>query len=274
MALYDFNNQLTACPKTGHPQPGVELHPQIQTRPSAVSQLSDIQQGRSKIYGDLPGTQPDYVEEFLIPGFRSLDEAMKVYWSGMRVPTKDAYRFMRIKVAGGDKSLLFWRDQLRDGRARLPVASLNRTSHDFNPDKFSPAYLSMTKRYLSKRMDRVAMIFRPVPFLVRYDLIVWASYKRDADYVLYQILTRFNPLAEFTMHDEHIQGNVQLRFEGSQDASEKELGFDQGAKIRYEYSMVAEAWLPLPEKIVPTILGHVAVVRELTQTISAVLGNQ
>ncbi len=127
MPLYKFNNQFTACPKTGHPHAGeLETRPQIADRPTAISQLSDIQQGRTKIFGELPGTDPEYVEEYLIQGFRSLDEAMKNYWSGMRIPIKDSYRFMRVKVAGGDKSLLIWRDQLQEGRSRDVQASEQR----------------------------------------------------------------------------------------------------------------------------------------------------
>ena len=122
--------------------------------------------------------------------------------------------------------------------------------------------LSMRRRYTSNRMDRVALVRRPIPFLVKYTLIVWAAWKRDAEYALSQIQSRFNPLAEFAMSDGHIYGNVQLRFEGSSDTSEKEAGFDQQAKTRYEFSMTAEAWLPLPETIVPTILGQVRVFKE------------
>jgi len=264
MPLHDFSNQFTASPKTGHPNAGeVETRPQISSRPVAATQLSDIEQGRTTIFGELPGTEPEYVEEYVVQGFRSLDEAMKNYWSGMRIPVKDSYRFMRVKIAGGDKSLLIWRDQLQDGRVRLPVGSISRTGHEFNPEKFSPAYLPMSLRYTSSRMDRVAKIYRPVPFLVSYDMVTWANYKRDADYILHQVLTRFNPLAEFTMWDKHLQGNIQLRFEGSTDASDKEIGFDQRAKVRYEYKMVAEAWLPLPETVVPTVKGHVTVVKEI-----------
>lgn len=263
MPIHEFGSRFTVDPRQGHPMPGPELRPQIKTHPPGIEQQSDVQGGRTKIMGDAPlGTHPDYIEEFLIPGFRSLDEAMKNYWSGMRVPTKDSYRFMRVKVAGGDKSVLFWRDELQGGRVRLPVASLNRTGHEYNPDKFSPPILSMAKRYTSNRLDRIARVRRPVPFLVDYDLIVWAEWKRDADNVLYQILTRFNPLAEFTMFDSHLSGNVQLRFGGSSDASDKEIGFDQKPNVRYEFKMTAEAWLPLPEKIVPSVLGHVTVIRE------------
>ncbi len=106
-------------------------------------------------------------------------------------------------------------------------------------------------------------MFKPVPFLVEYTLVIWAEHKRDAEFILYQVLTRFNPMAEFRMFDGKLEGNVQLRYGGAQDASDKEAGYDQAAKVRYEVTLTAEAWLPLPEKIVPTVLGRVSVLREM-----------
>lgn len=227
-----------------------------------LRQNSHVEGGRTAVDGSELGSHPIYLEEFLQPGFRALDDAMKQYWSGIRVPTKDSYRYMRVKVAGGDKSLLLWADDLKEGRVRLPLAVLDRTGHEFNPEKYSPAYHSMTARYLSTRGDRVAKVYRPVPFLVEYTLTIWAEHKRDAEYILYQVLTRFNPLAEFRMSDGKLEGNVQLRFGGSSDTSDKETGYDQHANVRYEVTTTAEAWLPLPEKIVPTVLGRVTVLRE------------
>lgn len=261
MAIHEFKDDILEQARTSRPVPGPELNPHIDRIPTGVAQSSDVQGGRSKL-GDPLGTQPEFIQEFIMPGFRALDEAMKTYWSGIRIPTKDAYRFMRVKIAGGDKSILIWRDQLKDGRVKLPVAAISRISHEFNPQKFSTPMLPMTRRYTSSRMDRVALVRRPVPFLVKYTLTIWASWKRDADYALEQILPRFNPLAEFIMCDQHLRGSVQLRYDGSTDASEKEAGFDQKAKTRYEFSMTAEAWLPLPELIVPTILGHVTAIKE------------
>jgi hypothetical protein len=229
----------------------------------AVRQLSHAEGGRTGIAADNDFlAYPYHLEEFLQPGFRALDDAMKQYWSGIRVPTKDSYRFMRVKVAGGDKSLLLWADDMKEGRARLPLAALSREGHEFNPEKFSPPYHAMTARYVSRRGDLAAKVFRPVPFLVEYNLTIWAEHKRDAEHILYQILTRFNPLAEFRMFDGKLEGNVQLRFGGSQDASDKEAGYDQHANVRYEVTTTAEAWLPLPEKIVKTILGRVTVLKE------------
>jgi len=233
----------------------------------AVRQLSHVEGGRNPFDGTDFLSYPEHLEEFLIPGFRSLDYAMKQYWSGIRVPTKDNYRFMRVKVAGGDKSLMIWADELKEGRARLPVAAVSRESHEFNPEKYSPPYGAMTGRYLSKQYDQIALVFRPTPWLVEYNLIIWAERKRDAEYILYQVLTRFNPLAEFIMFDGKLEGGVQIRFGGSTDASDKEAGFDQLARVRYEFNCTAEAWLPLPEKIVKTVLGRTVVLKERVSNI-------
>jgi hypothetical protein len=265
MGIYEFGHNIAPCPpRSSREFLGPELNPNIKTlRPDGLRQRSDIEGGRKDVFGSCcPTKEPEYVEEFLMPGFTALDESMKMYWSGMRVPTKDSYRFMRVKVAGGDKSVLIWHDELEQGRIRLPVASVSRTGAQYNPEKFSTPLLAAGRRYTSNRMDRIAKIYRPVPFLVDYDLLVWAEHKRDLEYILYQISIRFNPLAEFVMFDEHLQGAVQLRFGGFTDASDKEATYDQQQYRRYEFKMTAEAWLPLPEKVVPTVLGTNTAIRE------------
>jgi len=260
--LYDFSSDFTVNPEQRTVPPS-ELPLGLPSTP-AMAQLSHAEGGRTHIQSSGVQEYPTYLEEFLIPGFRSLDQAMKQYWTGIRVPTKDSYRFMRVKIAGGDKSVLIWNDDLVEGRVRLPVAAISREGIEFNPEKFSPAYHPMNHRYLSTRGDMAAQVYRPTPWLVDYNFTIWAEHKRDIEYILYQVLTRFNPLAEFKMFDGKIQGNIQIRYSGSTDSSDKEAGFDTHAKVRYEVTMVAEAWLPLPETIVKTVLGQISLVKEMT----------
>jgi hypothetical protein len=256
MPVYNFNNDFSVK------EPARASLPLGMKEIPGLRQSSHVEGGRTKIAGTDLETYPYHLEEFLQPGFWSLDSAMKQYWTGIRVPTKDSYRFMRVKIAGGDKSLLIWADDLKEGRVRLPLAAIDRGSHEFNKEKFSPAYHAMTARYLSSRGNLAAKVYRPVPFLVDYKIIIWTERKRDAEHILYQALTRFNPLAEFKMFDGKIQGNVQRRYGGCNDASDKETGYNQHANVRYEISVQAEAWLPLPEKIVPTVLGRVTPLKE------------
>lgn len=253
MPIYDFNSDFSVKGSTA--SGGPKTIPSGLRETPGIRQLSHIEGGREPFDASDFQSYPYHLEEFLTPAFRSLDDAMKQYWSGIRVPTKDSYRFMRVKVAGGEKSLLIWNDDLKEGRVRMPVASISRESHAFNAEKFSPAYHPMTIRFINNRKDQVAKVYRPVPYLVEYTLSIWTEHKRDAEYILYQILTRFNPMAEFKMYDGKLQGNVQIRFGGSTDMSDKEVGYNEYANVRYEVTMSAEAWLPLPEKIVPTVLG-------------------
>jgi len=266
MPIYDFKTVLVPQPNapdiyTSVAEARYQDTPIIHQYPAAISQLSDVG-GRQNIFGNNLTDDLSHIQEFLTPGFRELDSAMKAFWSGIRVPTKDAYRFMRVKIAGGDRSLLIWKDDLTNGRVKLPIASLDRGSSEYLTEKYSPPRLAMGRRYLTNRGDRVAKVYRPVPYLVNYTMIVWATHKRDAEYILYQVLTKFNPLAEFVMFDGHLSGVVTIKFGGHTDATEKEVAADQQAKIKYEYKMSAEAWLPLPEKIVPTVLGRVGVIKE------------
>jgi len=232
MPIHNFNTDQ-------YPQPQAQTAGNTHIGPMpGISQLSHLQGGRNHLDGKTQVYSQE-TEEFLIPGFRALDDALKNYWSGIRVPTKDSFRLMRVKIAGGDKSLLIWADDLKEGRVRLPVAAISRNGHNYNQEKYSPPYHPIAMRYLSTRRDLVAKIFRPVPYLVDYTMTIWGERKRDADHMLHQVLTRFNPLAEFRMSDGKIVGSVQLRFGGSTDTSDKEAGHDQKAEVRYEVTMTA-----------------------------------
>jgi len=103
----------------------------------------------------------------------------------------------------------------------------------------------------------VAKLYRPVPYNVTYEMGVWAEHKRDAEYILYQVLTRFNPMAELRMFDGKLAGNVQMKLNSAADNSDKEIGNDSMAKVKYDFSFTAEAWLPLPQVVVPAVVGQV-----------------
>lgn len=194
-------------------------------------------------------------EEFAQPAFHYLDEAMKLYFSDIRIPTKDSTRFLKVKIAGTNKAVQVWTEELKHGRAQLPVMSISRGAHNFNPDKFSPAKHPMRRLFTNIQKTRVKFIFRPVPLLVDYTITILAEHKRDAEYALQQILTRYNPIAEFRCSDSHISGCIQLRPAGTNDISDKEVSAEQWAKVKYEITTTAEAWLALPEQTKPTVIN-------------------
>jgi hypothetical protein len=203
------------------------------------------------------------IHEILPQGYRTMDRGIKNYFSGIQVPTKDSVRLMGVRISGGDKPYLVWAQDLRRGRVQLPVMAIRREGDEHNPMKFNPAHLHyMSKRFLDPDGTRVALAYRPVPALISYTLSAWAEHKRDLEYIFYQIRARFNPIASFMVEDEHIRGEVIMKYEGMTVAVDDEVPADQRQNKRYDYSITMEGWLPLPEKVVPTVLGRVTSFRE------------
>ena len=269
MAIHNFSfgepgpknlQDLRFEPKTSSPAGAVERNPKI-TDPINFPD----QTGRDDIFFDNTNINiAEDVREILPQGFRTMDRGIKNYFSGIRIPTTDDFRMMTVRISGGDKSFLIWRQDLGRGRVTLPVMSINRGAANRYEDKYSPPFHAMRTRFVDKTGSRAANTFRPVPYLIDYTLTIWAEHKKDAELATYQINTRFHPLAEFVVEDEHLKGNVIMRFNGWKDSSDKDVDAETRPNIRYDIDITMEGWLPLPEKLVPTILGKVITMKEIT----------
>lgn len=256
MAVYDF---------TFSPQENRNLNPQRDPLITPVlPQQPELEKQDGLVNGDINLNQPEDIRSILTRGFYSMDAGIKKYFEDIQVPTKDDNRGITVRIAGGDKTFLIWAQDFRSGRITLPVMSINRTGWRFNPQKFSPPYINMGRRFINNDGSRMALTYRPWPALIDYNLSVWTERKRDMEYVAYQIQTRFNPLAEFRIEDESgLRGYVQLRFGEVTDNSDIDIGAEELAKVRYDFGVTMEGWLPLPEKILPTTLGKVMSLHEM-----------
>jgi len=238
------------------------IEPNVREYPS-IEQLDDIQPKKIDLLGDMPNTYSAYVRDDIPVAFHSLERSLKHYFSDIPVPAKDHVRFMQVRIAGGKRAVLLWNQPLREGQAHLPVASLSGgKSFEFNKEKYSLPYYPMTIRNLNDSRNKVAKVFRPWPVLVDYTLTILAKHKRDLGYIQSHILPRFNPYAALMMSDGRIQGEVQLYYKGAAVTTEEEVGFDSDEMVSWEISFQADAWLPLPEVITPTVRGTVSVLKE------------
>lgn len=260
MPVYSFGNQFNFTlarpgPRASSPVEGVtELNPHINVFAPTITQSDDIGAQTQILHENGFGEETES-REFSDPGFHYLDAGIKMYFSDIRIPTKGQTRFMNVKIAGMRRGIQAWSEDLRHGRVKLPVMSISRGNHTWNSAKYSPSHFHpMVKQYLD-RFSKVKMVWRPVPVLVTYKLSVWAEFKRDVEIIISQVVPRFNPLAEFRANDGHIVGTVTLRYDGFDDSSDKDTSSEQMAKVKYELAVSAEAWLPLPEQVIPTVLG-------------------
>lgn len=232
--------------------------------PQKIPKAPDLSKQSTITYDPTNVNVYENVRTILPKGFHALDEGIKNYFADVQVPSKDDFRRMDVRVAGGDKTLLFWKQDLDSNRIKLPVMSVNRTALRWDANRFSPPYIEMTRRFVEADGSRVALVYRPWPCLVDYTNSIWAERKRDAEYALFQIITRFNPLAEFTIEFETLRGNVRGKIGEVTDNSDIDVGAEELAKVRYDIQITYEAWLPLPERVVPTVLGRVGVVSEFS----------
>lgn len=226
-----------------------------------LADQSRLEENDEILYDQTNANSPEDVRSTLVMGFATMDNGVKQWLSDVRVPTGDGHRFMNVRIAGGDKTFLIWSQDFRTGRIKLPVCSINRGTVRFNEQKYSPPVHPIARRYNAEK-TRVTKTFRPWPCLIDYDLSIWSERKRDAEYIIYQILTRMNPLAEFVVEDDYIRGNVQVRFGDYTDNSDIDIAGDERAKVRYDVNITIEGWLPLPEQTVPTVLGRVGEVKD------------
>jgi len=262
--IYDF----TSKPKKI--QDGVipERVPAISPEPYAPDPVERVNE---KLY-DLTNRQPNDVQSLLVPGFKALDDGIKRWIDGIAVPATDGMKRLTARVAGGDKTLLFWKQDLKSGRIKLPICSINRTSWRFFEQKYSPAFLPATRGFTDRYGTHVRLTYRPWPALVDYQLSIWAEWKPDIEYIQYQIVTRFDPLAEIDIDDEHLRGRVQIKLNNVTDSSDKETDAENRAEVRYDIDISCEAWLPHPSRIVPTVLGHVGTLHEFDGTFLDIIG--
>lgn len=232
-----------------------ELAPAV---PPQQPNVPDLDRVNTQSYDPETNVATEDVESVEPIGLKTMDFGVRDYFRDIVVPTKDGARPLTVRTAGGDKTILYWKQDLQSGRIALPVMSVNRTGWRFNAERFTPAMNAyFYRRFADADGTRMVLAPREYPLLIDYVLSVWAERKRDIEYINAQVISRFNPIAEWRVEDEFMTGNIIATFEGASDNSDLDMDANQLAKTRYDFNITIEGWLPLPARIVPTVLGKV-----------------
>lgn len=264
MPVYDFSfvpRKQDTAGQVPEPNPSITQH---------APSLPDLDKDTTITHDPINTEVSEDVRTVLPKGFHAVDEGVLNYLNNIIIPTQDGQKQLTTRVAGGDKTFLFWKQDLDANRIQLPVMSINRTGFRWDHTRFSPPYMYMNKRFVKEDGSRVALIYRPWPCTVDYTFSLWTERKRDMEYAIYQIITKFNPLAETIIEFETLRGNIRGKMNEGTINSDIDIGAEEQAKVRYDLSSTWEAWLPLPEKIMPTILGRVGIILEDTGEILSV----
>lgn len=261
MSVHDFRFRPTKSGDTIGPRPE-----QAPIGPAELTQRPEAPRNTDIIEGTTNNvTKETEIRQINHKGLITMDRAIKDFFKDIHIPTKDDVREeMTVRIAGGDKSFLIWRQDLQEGRIQLPVMSINRTGFTFNAIKFTPPYHTRWRKFIDESGTRQILTYRPWPALITYECSIWAERKEHAEYALMEIIPRFDPLATVFIEDEYQEYTVVMKFTGYNDNSDVDIAADELAKVRYDMSIEMEGWLPRTQKKQPSILGRAATLNEIT----------
>lgn len=213
------------------------------------------------------------VREVYVPGFKLMDKGIKNYFSGIRIPIgkgNEEYVLMPVRIAGADQDALIYADKnIKGGRLTLPFLSIHRTNEIYDNKRYSPPILPIY-RHMNCNGRKSESVYRPVPYLIDYTLEIISEHKADAEYALFAIVSKLNPIGSYFLEEPSmgISHEVIISPKGSSDNSDLESDGEQRTYIKKTITIQMEGWLPVPTKVVSNILATPISIRESIQSVS------
>lgn len=209
----------------------------------------------------------DEVREVYPAGFYNIDKGIKNYFSGIRIPVgrgTEEYKMLPVRIAGFDPEAMVYGDQnLNGGRLTLPFLSISRTGETYDPERYSPPIRPIHRHMICNGRES-ENVYRPVPFLVDYTLEIKAEHKSEAEFALYSIISKLNPIGSFFLEEDSMGMSFEIIVhpKGSTDNSDLEVDDSTKEEVKKSVTIQVEAWLPTPTKVVPNILARPVTIRE------------
>lgn len=210
----------------------------------------------------------DEVREVYVPGFKLMDKGIKNYFSGIRIPIGkgfEEYKILPVRITGADPETLIYADKnLNGGRLQLPILAISRKSESYDSNRYTPP-INHIYRHMICNGRKSEAVFRPVPFLIDYTLEIWSEHKSDAEYALYAMVSKLNPIGSFFIEEPNMAISHEIIVHpkgGSVDESDLESDGDSRPQIKKSMNITVEGWLPTPTKITPNILSKPFAVKE------------
>ena len=207
------------------------------------------------------------VREVYVPGFKLMDKGIKNYFSGIRIPVGEGleeYRILPVRVTGADPEALIYSDKnLLGGRLKLPILAISRKNESFDSKRYTPPIKNIYRHMLCNG-KKSESVYRSVPYLIDYTLEIWSEHKSDAEYALYAIISKLNPIGSFFIEEPNmgLSHEVIIHPKGSSDESDLESDNENRPQIKKSINITMEGWLPTPTKVTSNILAKPLAIKE------------
>lgn len=215
------------------------------------------------------------VRETYPAGFKLMDRGIKNYYSGIRIPRgkgNEGYTILPVRISGADQDTLIYADQhIVGGRLEVPYLSITRTGETYDPKRYSPPILPITRHFKNKG-KKSELVYRPTPFLIDYTLDLIAEHKHEAEHALFSIIARLNPIGSYFLEESSmgLAHEIIIHPVSSTDNSDLEMDDNSRAYVKKTINIRMEGWLPTPTKIVPNILAKPFFIKEGIETVSGI----
>jgi hypothetical protein len=209
----------------------------------------------------------DKVNEVNVAGFKLMDKGIKNYFSGIRIPIGkglEEYKILPVRITGADPEALIYSDKnLIGGRLELPILAISRKSENYDPKRYTPP-IKHIYRHILCNGKKSELLYRPSPFLIEYSLEIWSEHKAEAEYALYSIISKLNPVGSYFIEEPSMKMSLEviLHPKGSADESDLESDSENRAQVKRSINLTMEGWLPVPSKEVSNILAKPIAIKE------------
>lgn len=207
------------------------------------------------------------VREVNPPGFKLMDRGIKNYFSGIRIPVGsgfEGYTILPVRITAADPDTLIYSDQhMIGGRIELPFLAITRISENYDSKRYSPP-IRHIYRHMLNNGKKSELIYRPAPYLIDYTLDIMAEHKSEAEYALYSIVSKLNPIGSYFLEEKSMGMSHEVIIHPGSSTDNSDLETDSSTRqyIRKTITMKMEGWLPIPSKITPNILAKPLSIKE------------
>lgn len=194
--------------------------------------------------------------------FDSYDQAVYKWLSD--IPRTEGNPKKFVNVIRATPARAFARDisPLSEGRPDLPLISFYPQSIDFAMSRLYGWFPSCVPVEYELLPDgNYAKHFKPLPYDITYNIAIWTKQVWEVQYIDYLLLTRFRPIAMFS-----VDGNAcRVNMVSFSDNSNLENISQDDKMIRHELTVKIEGWLPLPYEIVPSFNRILIELQDITE---------
>jgi hypothetical protein len=183
-----------------------------------------------------------------IPWFYGYNEAMMRWLSGITLERPEEPLQIEVMYQTPERAFADIMSNRVNAQIVLPAISFLMTGASFDWSRFtSPPNINYITRQIGNRWQKEP---KPTPWILNYNVTVWAKFQEDLDMIAYRLLSRFTPDSYLNAYG----APALMQFQSHSDTSDLEPA-DTDRILRHDFQFDVLGWMQLPFTEVGRIEG-------------------